>query len=338
MDRYHNLREIFTRRRCFKLVCGAGNEDAEEVRKLAVAYSLAGATMLDLSANLDVVRAAREGVQTAYRLAPILGKNIETRPYLNVSIGLKGDPHVRKARIDLDKCTRCGLCSQRCRQEAISPDFVVKEYRCIGCGDCEGVCEFEAISYIHKKADFDKILPECVREGVETMELHAVTEDEEAVFADWRVLNRIIPNHFLSMCIDRYLLSNQNFLARVRKAYEITGSRFIVQADGVPMGGEGDDYNTTLQAVACADIVQKSRLPVMLLLSGGTNSRTGLLAKQCGIKANGIAVGTWARKIVKELIQREDFDKDVEVIRKTVALAETLIRINIEAISGAAQN
>ena len=334
MKRYKTLRQILEERRYFKLVCGAGNEDKDEVRKLSIIYTLAGATVIDISANVDVVKAARKGIENACKLAPIIGKEIQKTPYLNVSIGLKGDPHVRKAEIDLDICTECGECIPVCRQEAITLDFIVKDYKCIGCGDCDSACRFNAISFNHKKADFDKLLPECVTYGTETMELHAVTIDDDAVITDWNLLNSIIPDNILSMCLDRSLLSNEHLSERVKLSYEITGERFIVQADGVPMSGEGDDYNTTLQAVACADIVQKSGIPVMILLSGGTNSKSGLLAKQCGVKANGVAIGSWARKIVKEFVKRDDFDTNLDILKKAISVAEELIRSNIDAISG----
>lgn len=338
MSRYDELRQMLLGRRLFKLVCGAGNEDIKEVRRLATIYTLAGAKMLDLSANLEVVEAAKKGVDIAYERAKQLSRHIGLRPYLNVSIGLKGDPHARKAVIDKGLCTNCGLCFQECGQEAISENFEVKEYRCIGCGDCQRVCQSGAISYVYRKADFEKILPECVKLGVENMELHAVTDDEEDVFSNWKMLNKIIRDNYISICMDRNLLSNKRFLDRVSKAYEITGERFVVQADGVPMGGEGDDYNTTLQAVACADIVQKSGLPVMMLLSGGTNSKTGLLARQCGVRANGIAVGSWARKIVREFVKKEEFDFNIDVVTQAVSLAEKLIKSNIEAISDSIKN
>mgnify|MGYP001604193717 CR=1 FL=1 len=316
------------------MVCGAGNEDVDEVRKLSTIYTIAGATMLDVSANVDVVNAAKRGIKDAHNISSIFGKEIKMKPYINVSIGLKGDPHVRKAFIDIDKCTECGACIAACRQEAIKDNFVVQEYRCIGCGDCEKVCIYNAIEYVHKKADFSKVLPECVEEGTETMELHAVTVDDKSVLSDWKLLNEMIPDNFLSMCLDRSLLSNKHLIERVKLAYEITGERFIVQADGVPMSGEGDDYNTTLQAIACADIIQKSGIPVMILLSGGTNSKTGLLARQCGVRGNGVAVGSWARKIVKGFIRRDDFDNNLDVVKKAVTVAEKLIKSNIEAISG----
>ncbi|MDR4508750.1 MAG: 4Fe-4S binding protein [Candidatus Brocadiaceae bacterium] len=334
MERYNELKQIFQERKCFKLVCGAGNEDPEEVKRLTVIYTLAGVTMLDLSANVDVVIAAREGIEIARKMASALGKKIDTRPFLNVSIGLKGDPHVRKAQIDADTCTKCGACIHTCRQEAINEDFLVKAYRCIGCGECSLSCNYGAIDFIHKKADFNKTLPECFENGIETMELHAVTDDDEAVLKDWKLLNTIIEENYLSMCLDRSLLSNWHLIKRVREAYDITGDRLIIQADGDPMSGVGDDFNTTLQAIACADIVQKSGIPAMIFLSGGTNSKTGILARQCGVKANGVAIGSYARMIVKEYVKKDDLLSNMEALSKAVTIAEALIEKNIEAIRG----
>ena len=333
-ERYDLLKKIFQERRFFKLVCGAGNENLTEVRRLAAIYTIAGVTMHDLSANVEVVEAAKKGIEEAYALAPLLGKKIGMRPYLNVSIGLKGDPHVRKATIDRSACIECGECIKVCRQETISEDYSVAEFRCIGCGDCERVCPAGAIRYLHKRADFENILPECARRGVETMELHGVTDDDDAVLHDWKLLNTIIRNNFLSVCLDRSLLSNRHLIGRIRRLHEITGERMIVQADGVPMSGEGDDYNTTLQAIACADVVMKSGIPVVVLLSGGTNSKTGLLARQCGVNAHGVAIGSFARKLVKQYVTMEDFDSNTDVLREAVSVAEQLVRSNLEAIGG----
>jgi Fe-S-cluster-containing hydrogenase component 2 len=334
MKRHQELRRILQERNLFKLVCGAGNEDLTEVRRLATIYTLAGAAMHDLSANLNVVEAAKEGIKTAYEMAPRLNREIALRPFLNVSIGIKGDPHVRKARIDKKVCTCCSECVDVCRQEAIGEDFVVQEFRCIGCGDCEKACAFEAINFIHKKADFEKILPECARAGVETMELHAVTEDDDAAMRDWRLLSGIITDNFISVCLDRSLLSNKYMTERIERMHAIAGERMIVQADGVPMSGEGDDFNTTLQAVACADVVIKSGIPVKVLLSGGTNSKTGMLARQCGVVAHGVSVGSFARKIVKPFVMRDDFDVDFDIIKEAVSVAEDLIRLNLEGLHG----
>ncbi len=335
MDRYEQLRQIFNEKRCFKLVCGAGNEDIEEVRRLSTIYTMAGTNVLDLSANVDVVNAAKRGIEIAYEKASLLGKDIKVRPYLNVSIGLKGDPHIRKAIIDLKLCTECGECIKACgEREAIKDDFIVIDSRCIGCGDCEKSCEFGAIDYYYNKANFEKILPKCVAAGTETMELHAITLDDDGVRNDWKLLNKLIPGNYVSMCLDRALLSNKHLVERVREAYSITGERMIVQADGDPMSGSEDDFNTTLQTIACADIVIKSEIPVMIFLSGGTNSKTGLLAKQCEVEAHGVAIGSYARKIVKKYVTNEEFDNNLDILKDAVMVAEQLVKSNIEAISG----
>lgn len=334
MKRYDSLKRILEKRKCFKLVCGAGNEDPLQVKRLAAIFTVAGASILDISANLEIVSAAKEGIEEGYRLARILGKKVATRPYINVSVGLKGDPHVRKAKIEKSACNRCGKCITVCPQKAINTDYIVKEYLCIGCARCKTVCPRNAVSLFERRIDIKKILPDCVKAGVEIMELHASTLDEKDVFEDWKVLNNVIKYNFISMCLDRSILSDSQLIDRITKAYKITGERFIVQADGIPMSGENDDYNCTLQAVACADIVGKSRLPVKILLSGGTNSKTGLLSKQCAVMANGVAIGSFARKVVGELISNNEFEKSMPMIKKAVTVAEKLIKINIGAISG----
>jgi len=51
----------------------------------------------------------------------------------------------QKAVIDRDRCTRCGLCQEVCRFEAIK-DFKIDPISCEGCGFCYNVCPEEAIT------------------------------------------------------------------------------------------------------------------------------------------------------------------------------------------------
>ena len=85
-------------------------------------------------------------------------------------------------------------------------------------------------------------------------------------------------------------------------------------------------YNTTLQAVATAELVQNEKLPVYIMLSGGTNSKTAELAHLCGINYHGIAVGTFARKVVKKYIEREDFLTNERVFTEAVEAAKSLVK------------
>jgi len=330
MSRYEELKKILLEHRYFKVVCGAGNEDPEEVRKLAITYTLAGANGIDISANVEVVKSCMAGIDKAYELAPLLGRKIKTRPFVNVSVGLKGDPHVRKASIDAEKCIQCGLCQVACEQKAINEEFVVIDYRCIGCGNCADVCQSEAVIFYHKRIDFDKTLPQCIEAGAENLELHAIIDDDASVIADWKLINGLVPDNFISMCLDRSQLSNKHLINRIQTVYSISGERTIIQADGDPMSGGSDNFNTTLQAIAIADIIQKSEIPVILLGSGGTNSKTGELARLCSVSLNGVSIGTYARKIVQPMISEDDFEINIQNIKKAVDVAEKLIDINLK--------
>lgn len=330
MTRLEEMNYLFDNRKLFKLVCGAGNEDAEEVHRLVFVYALAGAKIFDVSANVDVVKSAGQGIERAYRYIHTLNRKIEIRPFINVSIGMKGDPHVRKARIS-DRCIRCGQCISECPTDAISQEMVINTVRCIGCGHCNAVCPVNAIDYVHPQKDLHQLLRDCKDAGTEQMELHAAVVDSDTIFDEWKMINEIITENYVSMCLDRLHLGDSQLRRRIRKAKEISGDRFIVQADGVPMSGGEDDYNTTLQAVAIADIVMKSHIDVRVLLSGGTNSLTTKLANQCDVNWHGVAIGTFARKLVKSLIKDKNFLNDDEKISQAVAIADKLIDDNIGA-------
>ena len=121
-------------------------------------------------------------------------------------------------------------------------------------------------------------------------------------------------------------LGNKQVLERIkrmiksRKPYST-----IIQADGIPMSGCDDEYKTTLQAVAMAEIIQDAKLPVYILISGGTNSKTAHLAQMCGIDYKGIAIGSYARKIVKPYIERKDFYSNKEIFSKALNIAKELV-------------
>ena len=61
------------------------------------------------------------------------------------------------------------------------------------------------------------------------------------------------------------------------------------------------------------------------MLSGGTNSKTAELAKICGINYNGIAIGTFARKIVSRYIDRPDFLANKYALEDALKIAKALV-------------
>lgn len=336
-NRIETLRTLLKDGRFFKLICGAGNEDAEEVRRLAVIYTLAGATGFDVSATPRVVGACKAGIDRAFELALQLKIDIALRPFITVSVGMPGDHHVRKAIIDPAKCVSCDLCIPVCPTDAIPSELVVIRELCIGCGACEAACppKVSAIKYEHDAKGLREILPACLAAGAENIELHAAIPDNETVMEEWKVVNEVNPHQFNSMCLDRLHLGNFQLIDRIKAAVAVSGDRTIIQADGLPMSGTKDDYNTTLQSVATADIIAKElwlnkknaayRGKFHILLSGGTNGYTAELSRLVGVRYGGLSMGTHARKTVQDCLAAANFDEDFPALLAAVNRARALV-------------
>ena len=309
------LKDLLEKRNCFKLVCGAGNEDSIEVEKLVTLYAKAGCRFFDLSAKEEIIDAAKSG---------ILKSGVKDA-YLCVSVGIKGDPHISKAQIDYEKCIGCGKCDEICPNNAIIY-HKVKNMKCIGCGKCAKVCSKGAISYTSENIDLNIVLPPLIEKGIDCIELHAMGTDEEDILSKWETINKLYTG-MVSICTSHGKISDEAMIKRIKRMLNYRSPyTTIIQADGFPMSGGRDDYKTTLQAVATAEIVQNENLPVYLMLSGGTNTKTAELASLCGIKFNGVAVGSYARKIVREQIDCEDFLENPVIFEKALIKAEKLVQ------------
>jgi ferredoxin len=337
MDRFSLYKDLLAQSMYFKLVCGAGNEDGEEVEYLCYVYTLAGCMGFDVSASPAIVEAASRGIDQALEKAIGLGIDIPFRPFVTVSVGMPGDHHVRKALIEPNKCVECNLCIPACPTDAIPSTLVVIDELCIGCGNCEAVCPpaANAIRYRHNAKELASILPACVDAGAESIELHSGVPDDETTLEEWKTVSASVPNGMISMCLDRFHLSNMHLIERIRMAKDIADDRLIIQADGIPMSGGNDDFNTTLQAISIADIINKElkykdkhfrKLPI--LISGGTNSQTGILARQCGVNFNGITIGTHARKVVASERCAPSMIADSS-LKKAISSARELITTNL---------
>ena len=337
-SRFGLYKDLLKSSRYFKLVCGAGNEDIKEVEYLTYIYTLAGCAGFDVSASPEIVSAAKKGINAAIEKANQLKINIPFVPLITVSVGMPGDHHVRKAIITKD-CVSCNLCIPSCPTDAIPKNLTIITELCIGCGNCEAACPpaANAIAYDHNAKELLSILPKCIEAGAESIELHAGVPDNESTLKEWEVVSKSIPNGMISMCLDRKHLSNDTLIDRIKAAQNIADERLIIQADGIPMSGGIDDFNTTLQAVSIADLINKrlknkeprfKNLPI--LISGGTNSNTGNLARKCGVKFNGITIGTHARKIISKYQNNPSKINDNQ-LNEAIKKAKELIQMNINA-------
>jgi ferredoxin len=202
--------------------------------------------------------------------------------------------------------------------------------KCLGCGKCASTCPANAIELCDTEKDLNLVLPELVEMGIDCIELHATSEAEGDIWEKWEIINKCFDG-VLSICIDRLNLGNKQVLSRIKKMLESRKPyTTIIQADGIPMSGCDDEYKTTLQAVAMAEIIQDEKLPVHILISGGTNSKTARLAQLCGIEYKGIAIGSYARKIVKEFINNKDFYNDERIYSQALKYAKSLVELTLE--------
>lgn len=307
-NRFGLYKDLLNSSKYFKLVCGAGNEDKDEVEYLSYIYTIAGCTGFDVSASPEIVSSAEKGIQAGIKKSRELNIDLAFKPFITVSVGMPGDHHVRKAFITKD-CVSCNLCIPSCPTDAIPQSLKIIQDLCIGCGNCEAVCPpaANAISYNHNSKELMEILPKCIEAGAESIELHAGVPDDKSTLKEWEIVSKSIPNGMISMCLDRKHLSDKSLIDRIEAAKNIADDRLIIQADGIPMSGGTDDFNTTFQAVSIADVINKElktkkkdfkNLPI--LISGGTNTFTGDLARQCEVDFNGITIGTHARKIISK--------------------------------------
>lgn len=338
-QRFQDFKSILERKNYFKVVCGAGNQAHEQVERIAFIYTIAGATGIDIAADPEAVKAAVMGIDRAERyLRDVKNQRLVVRPFITVSVGMPGDHHIRKAWFN-EACSACDACIPVCPTEAIPEGLVVIDELCIGCGACEAACHFDAVRYTDTSHDLEILLPNLISLGADNVELHAAVPNDEVVMAEWKVVCNVVTDNYCSMSLDRNYLSNNALLSRIEQAMAIAGERTMIQADGVPMGGTDSSIRTTIQAIAATEQInrmihfdkkrKKADRQLMVLMSGGTNSHTRVLAEAAELEYHGIAIGTFARKQIEIEIRTDAIFDDLSMIDMAVTKALALVDASV---------
>ena len=190
---------------------------------------------------------------------------------------------------------------------------------------CAKNCPKQAIEMVSQLQDYKEVLPKLIEKGIDCIEFHAISTDEKDVMDKWLQINDFFDG-MLCISIDRSELGDKKLKERVQKMLSIRKPyTTIIQADGIAMSGSDDKYGTTLQAVATAQLFQNANFPAYIMMSGGTNTKSIELAHLCGVKPDCLAVGSYARKIVKEYLTNDNLLNDQNLINEAVKIAKDLV-------------
>jgi MinD superfamily P-loop ATPase len=116
--------------------------------KISIASGKGGTGKTTIAINMAVAL-ARHGRQVTYADCDVEEPN--GRLFLRPEIAKNDEVHSLIPRVDLDKCTYCGMCSDICQYNAIAvlPDnVVVFPSLCHSCGGCFHICPEKAITEI----------------------------------------------------------------------------------------------------------------------------------------------------------------------------------------------
>ncbi len=274
----------------FKLICGLGNSDTENIKALVKLYAKAGAWMFDVSPF--ALHALNEAIKEV---------NLNPSDYkFCVSIPIEGDIHGRKAKILHNKCFKCGKCIKKCPQNAINY-FEISADKCIGCGICKKVCSNGAIKMFDKTDYFDELKRKLKTDlKLDCVELHASVGSKNLVLKKLKKICKKYKGE-ISLCISRKYFSTQDALEIIDKATEITkyNKAFYIQADGNSMNGANTELTSTIECAAFALALKEAGVDEKkIILSGGVNEYTPKLCKELSLSPLAIAFGTYARKAV----------------------------------------
>jgi len=287
-----------------KLICGASNEDIVAIEELCAIYSAAGVDYIDVAADQSIAQAARSGIKWAQEV-------FGTSPGLMISISDGKDVHFRKAKFDPLKCpSNCSRpCEKICPTSAI--DFSgVKENKCYGCGRCIKSCPLNLISeYEYNLSNNDlpntlkAIKPDAVEIHTEINRIDSFIKVSNLIKNSGIKLKKISVSCGLNQSKKKPIDLSKALWDR----YEILLEHnvpLIWQLDGRPMSGDLAP-KTGKDTVKLWKNIGSQLPPGLIQLAGGTNGKTHEFLNINNFP-DGIAFGSYARKIMQPLIEYAD--------------------------------
>ena len=166
---------------------------------------------------------------------------------------------------------------------------------------------------------FEKVLRSCQKEGADFFELHIDISDLDIIKDQLLLVKEVFNFKPISINISRDKLSNASIVELIKIFRTNIQKDIIIEVDGSEENNNYD-YNGTLQSISTADILQKQLLKkeiafrkIPIILSGGTNSVTSELAKECNVDFNGITFRDYARAHFDKFIKANSSLNDLKI-------------------------
>ena len=322
-----------------KLIIGAALKDFELIENFSYIFTHAQANALDISAFPNSVIYAKKGIEKARYENPSLSE-----PLLMISVNIGEDPHFRRIILNTENCTECLACIPSCPADAFyqseTKNFNYDIDLCYGCGNCLPDCHFAALDYEHWNSQSPSSLMSLIELGANAIEIHLNND-----LKTFQEFYKQVPKQFLleSFCIgsekmDQNDLENATSIiinAVINKHGYL--KPFIIQTDGIPLAGARWDKsaNKDLISIKNAEIVinkinkdfSEFKNKIFVQLAGGITEHSLEKAFKESVQVNGVAIGSYARKIIHDSYYKENaFDTQAAIIfaRDLINTSKTL--------------
>ncbi len=286
-------------RSMFKLICGAGYSDFNSIKKYSEIFTKAGAHIINVSAHPIAVSAAKEGINNSK-------VSLDNQPIIMISVSLdhNSDPRFKRISLDENACDNCGDCVNVCATSAFSQKdnkLIYKKEKCSGCGDCPSVCHADALTLEPVNALNPDILPELWSLGARCIEVYTGPNFywlEPYI----RRIKEISPHSWMfSVVLNSEFSSYQELKEQAIEIHNLLGDGALVQVEGSSDNNQSqrNDSLSMFKALYAANALLESERPLFIQIAGGVNDKIRNLISQFNIRVHGIAMDSYARKLVE---------------------------------------
>ena len=314
------MRQALEAQQFFKLICGASYRNRDFVAQLSEIFALAGAHVIDIGADPDLVLAVQEGIYKAQQRNPEL-----QAPLIMISVGINADAHFLKVSKEHDRCDEHGFCANAC-PHGVFVGGTLRIENCLGCDHCVVACPEDALTLVPREPldSVDQLIRQCFAAGASAIEVHTGHGGRDALQAIFEVLLPWQSEIKLLACsLGAHGQSPEALVALAQDITSLWPTEMVIQADGQPISGR-KGWRSTWPALVLAQHLFAAKVPAFIQVSGGVNDLTREIACREGIPIHGVGTGSFARKYLglspHVALTPETFDK---ALAKAITLVQS---------------